>query len=170
MKMHGRTVKGRNIEVVVFRRPPLEDGTSGNIAFKAEAIPDYKDFNKLCPIPEPPEILKAGGVRTTNVKDKRFLAALDVWASQKTAYTVLRSLAVTDGLEWDSVELTKPETWVGWRKELEESDFTDNEIAKIIEIVGIANCMDDGMLNAAREDFLAEEARLAELDSLKAEA
>jgi len=169
MKMQGRKVKGRNVEIVVFRRPLLEDGTNGNLAFKAEAVPDFKEFNRLCPMPKPPEILKAGGVRISNVKDKRFLTALDTWASQKTAYTVLRSLQATDDLEWETVKMDDPQTWAGWRKELEDSDFVDSEIAKIIETVGIANCMDDGMLDAAREDFLAGEARQAELDSQTAE-
>jgi len=169
MKIQGREIKGRNIEVVVFRRPVLEDGSCGNIAFKAEAIPDYKEFDKMCPQPEPPEILRPGGVRTSNLKDKRFLAALDIWASKKTAYVVLKSLQATEGLEWENVDMKNPETWSLYRKELTDSDFTDNEVAKIIEIVGIANSMDDGMLDAAREDFLAEEARQVKLDSQTAE-
>jgi hypothetical protein len=153
MKYKGKKVEGRNTELLVLRRPNGE-----TMAFKCEAVGDYSEFEKICPAPEPPEVLKPGGVRERNVKAPAFRKALEEWAGRKTDYTVLKSLEASPDIEWDTVDIKDPNTWGNYRTEMTESGFTEIEVARVLTTVGIANCMDDSMLEAAREDFLVAEA------------
>ena len=153
MKYKGKQVEGRNTELLVLRRPNGE-----TMAFKCEAVADYDEFEKICPTPKPPEVLKPGGVRERNVKNPAFIKALEEWAGRKTDYTVLKSLQASPDIEWETVDMESPTTWENYRKEMADSGFTEIEIGRVLTTVGIANCMDDGMLEAAREDFLVAEA------------
>jgi len=139
------------------------------MAFKCEAVADYTEFEKLCPTPEPPEVLKPGGVRERNLKNPAFIKTLEEWAGKKTDWTVLKSLEASPEIEWDTVDMKDPSTWTNYRKEMAESGFTEIEIARVLTTVGVANCMDDGMLEAAREDFLVAEAAAEQESALPKE-
>jgi hypothetical protein len=62
MKYKGKKLEGRNTDILV-----LEKGGE-QIVFKAEALMNYKEFDKICPAPKPPIILKKGGARVPNTK------------------------------------------------------------------------------------------------------
>jgi len=162
MRYKGKKVEGRNTELLVLRRPNGEV-----MAFKCEAVADYTEFEKICPSPEPPEVLKPGGVRERSVKDPKFVKALGEWAERKTDYTVLKSLDASPDIEWDTIDMADPTTWGNYRKEMTDSGFTEIEIARLITTVGVANCMDDSMLEAAREDFLVAEAAAEQESALQ---
>ena len=110
MKMHGKQVRGVNRDVVVFPR------LSGNLCFTVEAIQNWEVFDKLCPLPEPPIRLLPGGVRQSDTSDPKYQEKLNEWGAMKTNYMVLQSLAPTEGLEWETVDIDKPDTWKNWKQ------------------------------------------------------
>ena len=150
MKYKGRKLVGRNTDVLVLMR--------GNerIVFKAEALDNYDDFNKMCELPDPPVKLLPGGVKEPNKNDKSYLKRLDDYAKRKTDFCILKSLSINEDVEWEKVDMQKPETWCLWREELKEAGFTEVEMLRILQLCVKVNCLDDDLLEKAREDFLAE--------------
>lgn len=162
MKMHGKTVSGAYIETVVIPRPPTvitkEDGTRQEIenyyAFKLGAVLDYDDFDKMCPRPEAPIVIRPGGVQGRNVEDKDYKEILTKWATQRFHWGFLKSIAFTENLEFESVDMTKPETWENYEKELQKSGFSAVEIGRLYKGFHTANGMDEEKMEAARKSFL----------------
>jgi hypothetical protein len=148
MKVKGKKVEGRNIEVVVIPRP--ED----DIVFFCEAIPDYEEFNELCPAPTPPEKLYPGGVRKPDTESPEFKEKMEEWATLRTHWTVLKSLENCPDIEWETIDMEKPSTWTLYEKELKEAGFTEIENYRILQGVMRANSLDDEMLNEAKKSFL----------------
>lgn len=150
MKYKGKKLEGRNTDVLVLMRG------KDRIVFKAQAIENYDDFEKLCPVPEPPIKLLPGGIKEPNVNDKNHLKRMDDYATNKTDFTILKSLEISSDLEWEQVKIQEPTTWHFWKKELKESGFTDIEILRIVQLCTRVNCLDNELLDKAKEDFLAE--------------
>ncbi len=148
MKIAGKKIEGRNSEIIPIIRP------SGNIAFIAEAIESYAEFDKLMPMPTPPEILRPGGIRESNFDDAAFKAKLGKYSEIKTAYTVIASLAGTPDLVWELVKLSDPTTYPNYQQELRDFGLTEIEINRIIQSVMKANSLDDKLIDTARQDFL----------------
>lgn len=148
MKYKGQSVKGKNKEIIPIPRE------GGDIVFIAEAVKTWDEFETLVSEPQPPEIIKAGGVRIKDKKDPKFLKALDDFNEKRTNYLILMSLQATEDLEWETVDLSNPETWANYRKELEDSDFSEIEIGRIITGVMRANSLDETMIEEARNHFL----------------
>ncbi len=152
MKIYGQHVKGPNTEVLVIPRGSFD------IQFTAQAILDDTPFEALCKRPKPPRISKAGtGEWTDDLKDKDYLSALDRWGRQHTAWTIIKSLEATpkEILEWEKVNLSDPNTWLDWQKELKDAFFTDYEIVQIQNLVFAANGLNQQRLDEARNRFLA---------------
>jgi hypothetical protein len=148
MKYKGKAVVGRNEEVIPILRP------DGDIIFIAQAIQNWDEFNELVKPPEAPILLKPGGVKVANVKDKAFMKAVGEYEEMRTNYIVLASLQNSPDLEWESVDIRKPSTWANFRKELIAAKFTDIEMSRIIVGVRRANSLDEDMIDEARENFL----------------
>jgi hypothetical protein len=148
MKIAGKTIEGCNSELIPIIRP------SGNIAFIAEAIISYEEFEKLCPMPTPPEIIRQGGTRELNHNDPGFKERLNKYGELKTAYTVVTSISATPDLEWETIKKGDIESYLNYTKELKESGLTENEIARLVQGVMRANSLDDKMIELARQDFL----------------
>jgi len=149
MKYKGKKVQGKNTEIIAIPR------ASGNLIFIAEAVPDWNDFNKYCPEPQPPTKLKPGGITTVNENDPLYRKKIEEYNTLRTHWLVIKSLQVTEDLEWETVDFTKSETWPNYEKELKDSDFTPLEIGRIVRGVMVANAIDDAMIEAAKSDFLA---------------
>lgn len=156
MKYKGKKLEGRNTDVLVLMRG------QDRIVFKAEALDNYDEFDKLCSMPEPPKRLRPGGIQEANTSDPLYKKALDQYAENKVNYTIVRSLAVSEDIVWDNVHLDKVETWGNWRKELEEAGFTDIELMRVLQLCTRVNCLDEDLLDQAKEDFLAEAHRQEE--------
>ena len=148
MKIKGVKISEPNVEVVVFPR------TSGNIVFKAQAVLDYKDFDNLCPQPNPPSGMVPGGATKLDVTDPEYLKELDRWASQKTAWMVLESLKVTEDLEWETIEPSDPKTWEKWQDELQDAKFSPAEISRILIAVTTACGLNQEKIELATQQFL----------------
>ena len=150
MKINGRIIEGPNEELVVFPRAGKEP-----IVFKAKAVRDMSDFEKLCPEPKPPARMLPGGEKVENFEDSTYKLELQRRNDKSYAFLVLKSLQATDGLEWDTVKLEDASTWLNWRKELLDAGLSVTEVNRLVHAVGIANSLNEAYLEEARKRFLA---------------
>lgn len=149
MKIAGRTVNGLEPIVLVIPKGNV------SIVFKAQPVLDFEEFDKLCPRPQPPSILKPGGTQFHDVYDKKYLEDLGSWSSNRMNWMILKSLSATEDLTWDTVEMSKSETWSNFNKELTQAGFSDFEVNKIIETVINACGLNEENINKATKSFLA---------------
>lgn len=150
MRVNGKKIEGPNVEIIAIPR-----GNGPTIIFQAQAVLDYSAFEKLCPQPEPPVMFKPGGVKVVDVTDISYKQELNQFALKKMAWIVLTSLSATEGLEWETVVMGDPSTWINYATELKESGFTSTEIERIVAGVFDANGLNDEKINEARSSFLA---------------
>ena len=115
----------------------------------------WSDFEKVVKEPDIPTVLKPGGIKIENPKDKKYIKELEEYATLRTHWIVLKSLQATPDIEWETVDITKPSTWCNYEKELKEADFTPIEVGRIVRGVMTANSLDEDMIDTARADFLA---------------
>lgn len=155
MKIHGETIKGPEPEVIVIPKG------SKDFVFKALPVMNYDDFEKLCPRPVPPEILMKGGERKSDINDKEYLKKIDDWSHKKISWMVLESLKATEGLEWETVDISDPDTWKNYQSEL-SSVFTDNEVSVILSIVWTACGLNEKKIKEATDRFLAGQGEVQE--------
>lgn len=151
MKLAGKKIEGPNEEVIVIPR----SGEDGDIVFIARSVLDMDDFEKFCPRPNPPIIRKRDGSRFEDRDDARYKKLMDEFASRHIAFMVLKSLEATPDLEWETVNMNDPSTWLNYETELKESGFSTIEINRIINGVITANCLNEAKLEEARKSFLA---------------
>jgi hypothetical protein len=149
MKIFGETPKA-NLVII-----PIPRGNDTAVIFKAQAVLDNDDFDKLCPMPIAPTITRPGKPATQDVTDKVYLKAVNEYSSNKLAWMVIKSLEATEGLEWDTIELNDPDTWSNYEQELREGGFSEAEIMHIINGVIEANGLSDDKIDEARNSFLA---------------
>jgi hypothetical protein len=148
MKYKGQKIKGKNEEIIpIFRK-------EGNIIFVAKSVQNWERFENLVEEPQPPTITKPGGVKVEDRNSASYKELLGKYAETKTDFLVIESLRNSPDLEWESIDYEKPNTWVNWRKELKESDFTEIEISRVLVGVMRANSLDESMIDEARSDFL----------------
>ena len=152
MKLQGKTFDGPNEEFLVIPRKGQD------LIFKARAVLDYEEFNRLVQKPKPPKAIKPGGEAQLLTTDAGYLQQLDAWATAQTNYLILKSLEATPDLEWETVKMDDPSTWDNWRSELDKAFFTDREKTRIVNLVWAANGIDDEKLEEARKRFLAGQA------------
>lgn len=151
MKINGKKLDKINQDVLVIPRP------EGDVVFIAQGVLSYKEFETICPIPEAPMVSPAEnkGAPYRDLKDPKFVALYNQHFQRKNDWFVIESLKASKDLEWETVDSRDPDTWGNWKKELEEAFFTENEIFKIYQLCLSVNSMDDGMLQAARDRFIA---------------
>lgn len=152
MKIHGRTFSGPDVVPVVIPR------TDGDVVFKCQAVLTFDEFDALCPTPEPPGVLKPGGERSSDLTDKTYLDALDAWGLMRTNWMILKSLEATDGLEWEQINMSEPETWDKFRVELSGDGFTIGEIGRLVQGVTEACGLNQERIDEATKRFLAAQA------------
>lgn len=152
MKIKGKKIEGPGVEYVVIPRPDSEDG---DIVFTCAAVLDYDAFDKLCPLPDPPMVLKPGGIQTPDVEDEDYQKIISEHGIKRIDWLTLKSLESTEGLEWETVDMQDPVTWKNYNDELKQAGFTFMEIAHIRQGVISVNSFDDRKMKEARERFLA---------------
>lgn len=160
MKLQGHTFDKPNTEICAIPR-----GNGPDIVFIAEAIIDNSDFENLCPPPKPPLLHKPGGVKETNFKDPTYLQAVVQQSELRHAWWVITSLKATPGLEWETVDFGNPKTWLNYKTELRAAKFSEIEIQRIEAAVYNANCLNEGRIQEARENFLRGQAEEKEQSS-----
>lgn len=159
MKINGRKFDGPNIEVVVIPRQ------SGEIVFKAQAVLDYTDCDKLNPMPQPPKALLPGGAVRENVEDPNYKKGVDEWATRRFYWMFITSLRATEGLEWETVKMDDPSTWENYRTEMQTAGFTPGEIGRIELCVTDACGLNQDKIDEATKRFLAGQAQVSTEES-----
>lgn len=135
-----------NIEILVLPRGNQQ------IVFKATGLANYDQFDKLCPEPKPPGVLKPNEGWVPNVKDKSYIEMMANWGKKRFAYMAIKSLEPSE-IEWDTVSLDNPSTWLKWQDELKANGFTQVEVNRIAGLVLDANCLNEERLEKARALF-----------------
>jgi hypothetical protein len=158
MKIGGKEVKGASEEYLVLPRPTGED-----IVFHAVAVDDLDEFALKCPAPTPKRALVAGGWKE-NFDDPSYLESVMKHSELQYAYMVLKSLEPSN-IEWDTVEMEKPSTWLNWEKDLKDAGLTQTEVNRVINCVSTANSLNEAVLEEARESFLRGLAKASEKSS-----
>ena len=148
MRIAGREIKGSNVETIIIPRGEKA------IVFKAQALLDETVVEALCPRPKPRVSIGKGGKRIERTEEKSYQDALNEWGERRVAWLVLKSLEATEDLEWDTVDLNDPNTWLNYKQELIDAGFSDAERARIIEGVMAANGLSESKVEEARQRFL----------------
>jgi hypothetical protein len=148
MRILGQEIKGPNEELIVIPRGDSQ------IVLKARAVLDYKDFEKMCPEPTAPWIMKPGGAKERDYKDAKYVAAIRQRVTKQTYYMFIKSLEATPGLEWETIDIKAPETWLNFEKELESAGFSAIERNIITRSVFVANNLDEQKIEEARQRFI----------------
>jgi hypothetical protein len=120
------------------------------IVFKGVAIRDFDEFNKLCPVPEPPAYLGKGGKKHVDSKDPGYKQQIANYGVKKLAWMVITTLVDT---EFASVDTENPSTWEKWSDEASEV-LSSGEQQRLINFVLAVNGLDEKKVEAARADFL----------------
>jgi len=146
MKIGGKEVTP-NEGILVLPRSNGED-----IVIRAKAVSINEDFNKMVPEPTAPLIQKKDG-KFHDYSDKNYKDSMKHRGELKFSYMVIRSLEPSE-IEWQTVDIEKPNTWRGWSKELMDAGISETECNRIIGAVMVANSLDELKIKEAREAFL----------------
>ena len=157
MKIGGKEVSGPSEEVLVLPR------LDGDIVLKARAVLDMEEFNNMCPVPKAPSMLTKDGF-SANTNAPAYREQVSRHSNLRFAYIALKSLEPSD-IEWDTVDLDHPNTWLNWETDLRKSGFNGVEIQRITVLIMQANSLDEGKLKAARDAFLRGQVVLQEPSS-----
>jgi hypothetical protein len=149
MKINGAKLSGVNTKVVVFPRQDKD------IVFKVSAVLNYEDFDKIFPMPTAPTMVRPGGEKSQDVEDPEFKKAQNTWASARGSWMAIQSMLATEGLEFETVDLGDPTTWLNWAKEFIESGFTTAEISRLLSAITEVNGLNEEAIEAATKRFLA---------------
>jgi hypothetical protein len=151
MRLEGKKIEGPNVETIVI---PRTDGRP-DIVFKAQAVLDYSGFDDLCPRPTPPIKMLRGGERQADLEDPTYKELISTYGLKRMAWMCIKSLEVTPTLEWERVDLGNPNTWLKFEDELTESGFSDPEIMRIRNGIFSANCLNENLVELARQSFFS---------------
>lgn len=146
MRIGGKEISGPNEEVLILPR------LDGDVVIKAQAVADMSDFEKLVPEPKAPgKLTKDGWIPQTD--DETYQDRLTRYNEQRFAYMAIISLQPSK-IEWETVDLDNPKTWIKWSDELSEAGLSTIEVNRIVVCIMQANSLDESKLKEARELFL----------------
>ena len=152
MKLQGKTIdKALEVLVPIVR----SDDGDGDFYFLCVPVLDYEPFNQACPVPKPPMIVRPGKPQAADPTDKKFLKLTQEHAEAQTHWMILESIKGTPGLEFETVDMSNPETWPNYETETAKSGLSEGEIARVINGVIEANGLDDSKVEVAKKRFLA---------------
>ena len=150
MKIHGQVISRMGVQTLVFPR----DG-DGRIVIRVAPVVNYDAFDQLCPEPNVPFRMEPGKAATKNPENPEYKKAMDAWSEKRMNYMMIRSLEATEGLEWETIDIQKPETW-SLDKEMESTGFSALEKARIMNAIILANGLNNDLIDEATKSFLAE--------------
>ena len=157
MKINGKKIEGANTAII-----PIPRASSEDIILKVKAILDMTPFEKMCPPPVAPKKMIPGGKEVVNLRDAGYLAQVDKYSIQRLNWIVLTSLEATDDLEWETVDMSNPNTWSNFRKEMQDSGLSNVEINRVVAECINVNALNEAKIEEARERFLLEAQELDE--------
>lgn len=122
------------------------------IPFRASAVSITKEFNEKVPMPVAPMLQTKNGNKS-DYSDPAYKAALRQRDEQRFALMCIRSLTPSK-IEWETVDLDDPGTWLNWQSELKAAGISEMECNRIVNLVMAANSLDENKIEAARQAFL----------------
>lgn len=149
MKMSGVTVEKMSPITVVINRG--ENKTP--LVATCNPVLSYESFDKLCPLPTPPERILKGGTKEYDTTDKEYLERIKDYSEKRIFFLFLES--VKDSIEFETVKLDDPNTWKNCTTEMTQSGLMDKEIQMIFDGAFEANALNEKRLEEARASFLA---------------
>ena len=151
MKINGKQISRVSEKVVPILRGEEE------IFLIVKSLEDWDYFNKICPEPNPPRVKKVGeAVSLPDFNDKKYIEAINEYASRKVAYLVIRGLEATKDLVWEKVKISDPTTYKDYIDELLEAGLTDTEVGRIVDAAMEVNGLNEGKIEEAKKRFLAQ--------------
>lgn len=157
MKYNGEAVNARNVQTLVL---PREGGDP--FIFTAESVLDFEQFEKLCPEPQVPAVIKPGKGKEENPQDPGYLAQVTQREQRRIDWMVIQSLKATKEIEWEKVKDDDYTTWDQWSVELKEAGFAQMEINRVHMLCLNVNSLNEALLERARKDFLAGQEETSE--------
>jgi hypothetical protein len=130
----------------------LPRGNGDDIPFRAKAVAINEEFDSLVPMPVAPMIQTKEG-KSRDYSDAEYKKAVARRSEQRFAFLCIKSLEPSE-IEWETVDLEKPATWVKWSDELMAAGISETECNRIVGIVMIANSLDEDKIEEARKAFL----------------
>lgn len=152
MKLKGKKISPPNDAVIIIPR----GGEDEDLIFKARPILDVKEFEKVCPVPQPTRVIKPGGIEFFDDKDPTYLENLKKHGNLQFAWLIIQSLLATDGFEWEEVKVNDPSTWLLYESELGNSGLSQAESGYLVREVIQANTLDDARVKEARDRFFSK--------------
>ena len=148
MKIHGVTIDPPEEKVIVVPR------NDKKFVFRAKAVLDFTAFEQICPKPKPRTQMAPGGEKKELFDEPKYLKEVNKWAERRTAWTILTSLSATEGLEWDTVVMSDPDTWMNYEEEL-RNNFSEIESVMIASTALDACSLTSAHIDEATKSFLA---------------
>lgn len=156
MKYKGKKI-GASVDYCVIPRP------EGDVSIKCIAIPDFDEFDAIIKYPTPPINIGKGGVRIPDMQDGTYKQQKARYENARLVWMILKSIEDNPDIEWEQVDITKPDTYGFYEKELKEAGFNGIEIGRIQKMVFQVNSLDEAHIQEARDLFLLTKA--AELEA-----
>ena len=150
MKINGKTISKPKNEIVVIPR----DGE--DFVFEVQAVLDFKQFDSVCPEPQP--VMKTNqktGQSVKNITHPVYVEATKKYNENRINYMIIKSLEATDGIEWETVDMTDPSTWSSYEDELRDCGLTEYEMSLLVRAVMKVNGLSEEIYNEAKKRFLA---------------
>ena len=147
LRIGAQVLDGPSEEILVLPR------SNGELVITARAVQSMEDFDRFVPEPKAKMGWAKGKGTIPLTKDPQFKQQMESYGNKRFAFMALKSLEPSD-IEWQTVDLHKPDTWDNWMDELKENGLSEFEVNRIIQLIMQANALDEAKLKEARETFL----------------
>lgn len=133
MKIKGKTIEAPKPVDVIIPRAGGDD-----LYLKCAAVIDFTPFEKVCPEPRPPMVMKPGQGSFPDATDRGYLERLAEYQQRRTDWMFITSLSATIDLTWDTVDINDPSTYGNIHTEMEKV-LTPSQINRVIGGIMEAN-------------------------------
>lgn len=175
MRLKGKKIEGPASKILVF--PRGED--TEDIKLEIVAVLDMDEFQKRCPEPTPPWMVKRGGAKVPDIDNANYKKQKARHNELYTLWLYFNSLYCPaehpederTPVEWDRIDREDPNTWRLFEIELIEAGFAEFERLRIINTILEVNSLSEEKMEEARNSFLASrQAPLLQSSSQNTEA
>lgn len=159
MRLKGKKIEGPASKILVFPR----GDESESVKLEVVAVLNMDEFQKKCPEPIPPWMVKRGGAKVPDFDNGNYKKQKARHNQLYTLWLYFNSLycpAEYEGdertpVEWDKIDRDDPNTWVLFEVELVEAGFSEFERMRIVNTILEVNSLSEDKMEEARNSFLA---------------
>lgn len=160
MKIGGVPINGPKRGLLVLPRDP------DPLIFNFISVSDDSDFDKIYPPIKP---RKEKNIRLNRIieliDEPQYIEKVKEREIAQRAYIFLKSISPSN-IEWETVDLNKPETFNNWQSDFRSAGLSNSEINAIFNKYVEVNVLTDDQLQEARDRFLALQAENQSLNQL----